>query len=60
MNNNYYKSLTNSKFNQPNSNYNCLINNQKESLLCSLFTVENFLCNFQKGCNIIKLYNILK
>lgn len=34
--------------------------NKKESIVCSLFEVENFLCNFKKIFNGIKLYKILK
>ena len=33
---------------------------QKESPLDSLLCVESFLCNFQKGCAIWKIYNFLK
>ncbi len=33
---------------------------KKEGLLRPLFEVENFLCNFQKGYDIVILYKILR
>ena len=33
---------------------------KKENVICSLFEIENFLCNIKKICNGIKLYKILK
>lgn len=33
---------------------------RKENTICSLFEVENFLCNCKKFINTIKLYKILK
>ena len=32
----------------------------KNNATCSLFEVENFLCNFKKTTQYLKLYNILK
>lgn len=32
---------------------------KKESLICSLFTVEQFLCNLQTTCNIVNIYKFL-
>lgn len=33
---------------------------KKENTICSLFEVENFLCDFKRLINTIKLYHILK
>lgn len=47
-------------------NNNNLIKNKfnfkqkKENTICSLYEVENFLCNFKNFVKSIKLYKILK
>lgn len=32
----------------------------KDNTICSLYDVEDFLCNFKHFCKCINLYNILK
>lgn len=33
---------------------------KKENAICSLYEVENFLCNFSKFIKAIKIYNIFR
>ena len=36
------------------------LKNKKENIVCSLFEVEKFLCNFKNVIKGVKLYKILK
>ena len=40
------------------SNKSC--NKQKENPICSLFVVENFLCNIHNMHKVINIYNLFK
>ncbi len=42
----------------PKSNFNFI--QKKENTLCSLYQVENFLCQFSKALKCFKLYDFFK
>lgn len=42
--------------NKPQFNFN----QKKENVLCSLYSVENFLCQFSKALKCLKLYDWFK
>lgn len=44
--------------NSKNLNFN--FNQKKENTLCSLYQVENFLCQFSKALKCFKIYGLFK
>lgn len=42
------------------SNPYCKFNKKKENSICSLYEVENFLCNFTKALRCLNIYCLFK
>ena len=54
------KSIKNISSSNKSKSFTNNFNQKKENTICSLYEVENFLCNFKNFTKYIKLYNILK
>ncbi len=40
--------------------YKCNKEQKKESIICSLYQIENFLCSFTTACKTFNFYKFLK